>query len=93
MGYTQEQFFERWSLIRRKGERHFVLTRGVLMWGVPLGVTLGLINLHHLSGLDFGIFMIIQLGVSCIIGLPYGWIMWEKGERRYREIVENRPKS
>jgi hypothetical protein len=76
---------QKWKKIREKGLGRFVLLRGVLGFGIPVGILMTVMNARQ-NG-----FSPRSLGGSALIcvlgGLFYGWYIWYSSERRYRRYL------
>jgi hypothetical protein len=74
-----------WEAARAKGPLRYVLTRGVLAWGVPMGAFLTLYE-YFATGLSFEAH---EVAVRCFVfvlgGVLYGAIDWKLTESRYRK--------
>ncbi len=71
------------------GVRRFVFMRGILAWGIPVGVTVG-VTMNALTGYGHLIARIItSLAAFCFVGFVRGHLDWEAGERRYKQLGGN----
>ena len=76
----------RWESIRAKGRARFVVTFGVLMWGLPMCLVMtAFVNPPSPHGLlsprNYLIFSVI---LWCTIGALFGALAWNLSERAYK---------
>ncbi|OLS38133.1 hypothetical protein BTR22_06440 [Alkalihalophilus pseudofirmus] len=76
--------------IKNKGKWHFILTEGVLSWGITTAVLFYLFMNFIEHGMNFSMYItdgwIIDfasiLFAFLIGGLLFGWVMWKLVERK-----------
>ncbi|MDQ3038552.1 MAG: hypothetical protein M3Q51_04190 [Pseudomonadota bacterium] len=79
---------KRWPATRAKGMAHFVLVRGMLLWGglmFALSIVMTLVRFgpqHPRVGLLLG----VAAGLSAIGGLSWGLLTWIINERIFRDL-------
>ncbi|WP_186580299.1 hypothetical protein [Aquibacillus kalidii] len=81
-----------WPEIKKKGKTHFIITQGVIGWGVTTAILFFIVT----SVLDFGMNftsyltievlkdLLISLVIFPLVGIICGWLMWELLERKHR---------
>jgi hypothetical protein len=74
----------KWSEIRARGRRRFILIRGVLGWGVLTAILLSIVGHVFLQGpAPFLGRLAISLALFPVGGIYVGTHSWSAGERRY----------
>jgi hypothetical protein len=75
----------RWGKVRSKGKYHYVLIRGGLIWGFPLGLIWNAFELFRndyflfLSGFLYkGLFMLFGFFLGGCLFATYQWSAYEK---------------
>lgn len=83
---TDEEMRELWLPKMRAGRFRFVLKFGILGWGVPLGIFMGVLNyLLSTNGLRLSTALVYSLIIGGIVGgTSYGIFLWYYIRRRYR---------
>jgi len=85
MDIAPKRLLDNWDRVRAKGPLKFVLTQGVLAWGVSTAIIfLALTTFFVRSGerLEWAITAAL---VFPALGVLYGLVTWRTCERRYRE--------
>lgn len=77
-----------WPAIRAKGMAHFVLVRGLLLWGglmfaLSIAMTWIRFGPQHPS---FGLLLVVAAGLSAVGGLSWGLLTWLINERIFRNL-------
>lgn len=83
-GSKQEKWFERWENSRQKGPFQFVLTAGVLAWGMPMFCFMTYLVPHPKLSVQQSAMLWSAAGVG------YGLVMWFVQEHRYRNEMARR---
>jgi hypothetical protein len=83
-GSMQERWLERWENSRQKGLFQFVLTAGVLAWGIPMFCVMTYLVPHPKLSVQQSAMLWSAAGVG------YGLMMWFVQEHRYRKEIARR---
>ncbi|MFT5367285.1 MAG: hypothetical protein ACI8V2_002243 [Candidatus Latescibacterota bacterium] len=75
--------YEKWSMIREKGKRHFVWFQGVLMWGIITGIMWSVAMAYYSPSEHIYIRPIIALIIFPISGYFGSKWTWNKNEQKY----------
>ena len=73
-----------WELTRVKGRTRFVLTRGVLGWGVPMALVMLLKDYFFDGEALTPVGLLISLVVFLSGGYFFGLALWALNEKSYR---------
>jgi undecaprenyl pyrophosphate phosphatase UppP len=87
MTISDEKFFRIWLLQKQQGKRRFVLVRGVLLWGLPCGVSSLALRSFPDHTLPNVISVLIALLVWSLGGVWFGGYLWNKCEKRFEKLV------
>ena len=86
MSEIQELRLPRWERIKQAGIWRFVFFRGVLGWGVPMGI-FGLI-FEHVSHKEEVFALYLTLGLCLLGGFAWGLAMWFVTMRIYSRALK-----
>jgi len=75
---------KKWELTRVKGPLHFVLFRGVLLWGLPMFIFMAFVNKPFSDGFTSNA-AIVHYVVWPIAGILFGAVTWYMSERIYKK--------
>lgn len=78
---------KRWERIRRKGRRHFIWIRGVLVWGIIVAVFWSF-WMSLMLGKPFRDNLALALIVFPIAGYFWGIWTWRLCERQFHEATK-----
>ena len=89
---TERWIGRRWPTIRAKGMAHFVLVRGLLLWGglmfaLSVAMTWVKFGPQHPR---FGLLLGVAAGLCLVGGLLWGLLTWTINERIFRNINPHR---
>ena len=89
---TNNWLARRWPAIRAKGMAHFVLVRGLLLWGglmfaASVAMTWLKFGPQHPR---FGLMVGVAAGLCTVGGLLWGVLTWTINERIFRNINPQR---
>ena len=76
---------ERWREIRKRGKWHFVLIRGGVGWGIPLGIIWNLAQLLSANQREGRLIEVIFKGAFMLIGFFLGGCLWAAYDWNRRE--------
>ena len=81
---------QRWAQTRTQGMWWFTLYRGILAWGLPIGIISGMIRVFDYNTLQIAyVDFLINLAVFIIGGaLVFGLGSWYTAEIEYREYIK-----
>jgi hypothetical protein len=88
IGNGTDAYMHKWARIRARGPRHFVLVRGVLVWGGLMFLVMGL----GFTGLVLGPqaytpkLVAINAWLWLAAGLLFGVTTWRINERTFRKF-------
>jgi len=89
---TTNRIARRWPAVRAKGMAHFVLMRGLLMWG-----GLMFVFFTAMTWVKFGpqhprfvLLLVVSAGLCAIGGLLWGVLTWAISERIYRSLPSSK---
>lgn len=82
----------RWPAIRAKGMAHFVLVRGLLLWGGLMFVASVAMTWVKFGPQNprFGLMLGVSAGLCIVGGLIWGLLTWTINERIFRNINPHR---
>lgn len=86
---TSEQQREKWLRIRAHGKQRFILTRGILEWGISTFILVNLVltlvdrSLHRPFAFPSLASLMTEVAVFCIFGYLYGLWFWNWHERNF----------
>jgi hypothetical protein len=83
---TPAQRLARWEKIRQGGVWRFILLRGVLGWGLPMGI-IG-ITFEHVSRKEEALSWYFILGLCLVLGFVWGLAMWFVSMRIYSQALK-----
>jgi hypothetical protein len=85
----EEKQLEKLKEIYNKGKWNFIFFRGLLMFGLMLGVGMHLFKVF-IQGREMDIVLIIMHYVSYTIlgGLMFGFLMWKNIEKNYKTLIQ-----
>lgn len=82
----------RWPAVRARGMAHFVLMRGLLLWG---GLMFAFFTV--MTWVKFGpqhprfvLLLVVSAGLCAIGGLVWGLLTWAISERIYRSLPSSK---
>jgi len=85
------KFIDQWREIRLRGKDHFVITRGIIGFGLCLGSLLFVLNslleyfrdgrTPHISK------FIIDVALWTLGGMFWGKYLWRRYEKKYTELI------
>nr|WKN38463.1 hypothetical protein K4G66_07075 [Tunicatimonas sp. TK19036] len=83
---------KRWAQTRVQGKWGFTLCRGVLAWGLPVGIITGMIRGFNYSTLQisYAHFMTYLLLSMVGGGLVFGLAAWYTAEKEYQAYINGR---
>ncbi|MCA1029695.1 hypothetical protein LCL95_01460 [Bacillus timonensis] len=82
---TKTNLLKEWEQIRKKGAPYIVLKKGVIEWGIPIGITYVTLNKYYDDALFFGMYFVLFL----LGGALVGWFYYAGMERDYEEQKES----
>jgi hypothetical protein len=71
-----------WASIRQRGRRHFIITRGVVLRGLPLGVALFALGVWLIEPRDV-LLASLYIPGFLIFGWLYGDYLWTQREKAF----------
>ncbi|WP_025025801.1 hypothetical protein [Caldalkalibacillus mannanilyticus] len=82
-----------WAEIQKRGKINFILTNGVIGWGIPTAILVFLFTQFLEFGLNFSLYfsnewvgdLLINLIVFPIGGIFFGWLLWRSVEKKNQE--------
>jgi hypothetical protein len=76
---------EKWTFIRNRGRRRYILVTGVLGYGLPTALICPVVM--QLTGAPGPLWgrLVIALLMFPLGGITFGRLMWSINERRYQE--------
>lgn len=77
----EKQAARNWGELRKKGAWHFVLTRGVVTWGIPMYTIMGV--MPGVRADKPAIYFLWQGLLWAAAGALFGWGVWYFTERSY----------
>lgn len=82
---------ERWPAIRARGLAHFLLFKGLLIWGGIMFLLIALLTTHHFGTDHPRLPMLLGIGaVLCAIGgLFWAGLTWWLNERIFRSLTSD----
>ncbi len=80
---------KKWELTRAKGPLHFVLVRGVLLWGLPMFIFVAFVNKPFVDGLTSHT-AVAHYVIWPTAGGLYGLLIWFLSERIYKKHISVR---
>ena len=83
---------EGWAKIRAKGKWMYMLKNGVLGFGIPFGLVYGYFRGQKSGDVQESIIEALFIGVL-IAGPLYGWLQWNKNEKKFRPEKRNTTNS
>ncbi|MCP3032474.1 hypothetical protein LF817_14195 [Halobacillus sp. A1] len=95
---SRKNTFARWRKIREKGKKHYIISYGVLGWGIPAGFIFFIFEGIIAHGFDISKYFtgdwmssfLVGL-ISCLLGgILYGYLMWGANEKKYHKEYLNR---
>jgi len=78
-------FLERWEQTRKQGRGRYVLTSGVLVWGLPMFVVMTFFA-RETSDLTVGL-VAVSAVIWAVGGAVFGILTWFFSERRYSRLT------
>lgn|GEM_PF-2061848 len=78
-----------WASIRQRGRRHFIITRGVLLRGLPLGVALFTLGVWLMEPRDVLLAFMYVPGFLIFRWL-YGDYLWTRREKAFLKKSQGR---
>jgi hypothetical protein len=78
-----------WASIRRRGRRHFIITRGVLLRGLPLGIALFALGVWLIEPRDVLLAFMYVPGFL-VFGWLYGDYLWVRREKAFLKESRDR---
>ncbi|MBN1540300.1 MAG: hypothetical protein JW939_09170 [Candidatus Thermoplasmatota archaeon] len=97
LGRRNERNFNRnmkkWERTREKGQGHFILTKGILLWGGLTGMTsFILVELLEPSPL-WMLHLFMNMTLFPLGGILWGRLVWRSAEKKYYEWLMERSLS
>ena len=92
---TRRWLQKRWPVIREKGMAHFILVRGLLVWGgllFALSVALTWVKFGPQHP-RFVLLLCVAALLCAVGGLVWGGLTWAINERIFRNLDSNRRSS
>ena len=81
-----------WATVRLKGRFHYILTRGVLAWGIPMYVVMVVAPSLRADTSPTAVYFLWQAGLWGGAGALFGAVIWHFSERQFlRRSHEQRP--
>ncbi len=81
-----------WGELRTQGMGSYILTQGVLRWGVSTGVLFAIMFPFTASfKVTFLDILPLSLLLFALGGIAWGYAMWVMNERSYRQSREDEP--
>lgn len=78
-----QQQYERWSLQREKGEKHFIWIYGVLLWGIISAVLWAVAMAYFAPADSFMSRVIVAFIIFPLSGYFLGKRTWKKNEDQF----------
>jgi hypothetical protein len=85
----KEAQVKKWESTRAKGKLHFILFRGVLLWGLPMFVFMAFVNNPFADGFTSSAAITYYI-IWPVAGLLYGMLTWYMSERTYKKQLASR---
>jgi len=79
---------KKWESTREKGLLHFVLIRGVLLWGLPMFIFMAFIGKPFSNGFTSST-ALVHYVVWPVAGVLFGLLTWCMSERMYKKKKTN----
>ncbi|MGA1866856.1 MAG: hypothetical protein ACMUFK_05250 [Thermoplasmatota archaeon] len=80
----RDMIMKKWEITRDKGQRHFILIKGVLLWGGLTGLfSFILTELMDPSPL-WMLHLVMNMTLFPLGGILWGWLVWRSLEKKYR---------
>jgi hypothetical protein len=77
---------EEWEKIRTKGKWHYILTYGVLLWGVSTAILFSLLTTFVMGEqASFLITLPLSIVLFPLGGIAWGYFMWIFSEKAYKK--------
>lgn len=76
----------KWQVIREKGKSHYLITRGVLPYGLGITLILGLIEYVTQNG-SISVWTPIRLAIFGYLGFIMANGRWQSKEKKYKETT------
>ena len=85
----KEKQFEKWTNLRKKGKTNYILTNGLLAWGLPMFVVMTfVVNKPETGYISLGM-MAINALIWALAGLGFGYFTWVASEKSYeKELIK-----
>jgi len=78
----------RWALQRARGRWHYILTTGVIGYGVPMFVVMTFV-VNRPAHLTPGL-VAVMAAMWAVGGLAFGACVWYFSERRYKRLASSK---
>ena len=86
----KDKDMEKWRATRERGMLSYLLTQGVLAWGVPMFIVMSfIVNRPFADGITIGK-IFLHGGIWLVAGLFFGAATWTIFEKMYRRELEKR---
>lgn len=79
----------KWAAIRQRGRQHFLLTRGLLLYGLPLGTVLFLAGALLFEPPDL-LRASLYVPGFLVFGWLYGDYVWHRREKAFESYLQSR---
>ena len=86
---------QRWEQTRTQGKWWFTLYRGVLAWGLPVGIISGMIRVFDYETLQIA-YTDFMINLTMFVvggGLVFGLGSWYTAEKEYQEYLKSQAKK
>lgn len=75
--------YEKWGMIRERGQRQFIWVQGVLMWGIVTGILWSVAMSYYLPSEHIYVRPIIALILFPVSGYFGSKWTWKRNEEKY----------
>ena len=80
-----------WAAVRVKGRSHYVLTRGVIGWGIPMYVVMTVVPSLRADPSPTAFYFLWQAGLWGSAGALFGAVIWHFSETQFLSRNGERP--
>lgn len=80
-----EKLREKWSLVRKKGKKSFIINRGILGYGIPSMIVYLVLTMMIDISSDSSLKRLLFSLIFIPIGALWGHTIWKINEKRYAD--------
>ena len=81
---------KKWETTRKKGKAKFILTNGVLSWGLPMFFVMTFVVNRPAHGATPPSMVMISAVIWALGGALFGTVIWTMSEKKYLKFLEAR---